>query len=586
MMSANALTAERMAVAVRTDPQFRVPERPKLVEGLAMVPLETGLLLEGGPERQLLRGEASVTLLPALLALLDGTRNVQELTEALPGETGNRVGKAISLLYGCGLLEEGRFDQAALPARTDAQGATFLSRIVDSTRVNRNAGEAIARLSEAAVPVVAPGSLGPRLVAELERTGVGDPHLLARPEDLDRAATLAVGIAIDAEDEQILGRLDAATRTTGAPWLRVARAPGGLDLGPRFEGGLTACHRCLSQLHGGARDPTPGDARSAAFDELLVGLAAAEVTALVSRVGGTQSTAGVTRIVLSDLRPRRLLVPPVPGCPVCCPLPEGAQWPRDALPVGYVFERSVDFPARHLLNVKDHQNHYKESNLALQRAGKSYPSAPAVPLAAALETPMPEGAFRAGVPAGPLTPGRVDLAVLTGLLIRSFGLRDGEPGSLTVPGKVGRWAPTGGNLGSVQVYVAALDVDGLEAGLWFYEPWGRALQRLPGGEDAAALRALLAAAGGGAIPAAAPAALVLTAALARVGRKYSTFAYRSVHLDAGCALAQLGVVAEGYGLEPVVAARWNDDVILDALRLDAEQEPVTALFALRPRAAL
>ena len=204
-MSPGTLTAQRMSAAVASDPQFAVPKRPKLVDGLAIVALERGLLVEGGPERQLLRGAASRRLLPELLGLLDGTRDVVALAAQLEDETPTRIAQAVNLLYGCGLIEAGEPGGVREPTET----ATFLSRTVDSTRANRNADEALTRLAAAHVPVAGPSALAARLVDELTAAGVGRAEVLTDPARPAPGATLVVGVVTSAEDEHGLAALDA-----------------------------------------------------------------------------------------------------------------------------------------------------------------------------------------------------------------------------------------------------------------------------------------------------------------------------------------------------------------------------------------
>ncbi len=144
-------------------------------------------------------------------------------------------------------------------------------------------------------------------------------------------------------------------------------------------------------------------------------------------------------------------------------------------------------------------------------------------------------------------------------------------GDRAQPGQISRWAPTGGNLGSVQAYLLALDLDGLDPAWYFYQRADHTLGRVRGAST-------------GVCPAleeTGPSALlVLTGALTVVGAKYHDFAYRVVNLDAGVALAQLSAVAGTHGITTRFADRWDDEAIHDALRLDPNAEPVTAVVAL------
>jgi hypothetical protein len=76
--------------------------------------------------------------------------------------------------------------------------------------------------------------------------------------------------------------------------------------------------------------------------------------------------------------------------------------------------------------------------------------------------------------------------------------------------------------------------------------------------------------------------VVLTADLRRVSRKYLGYAYRLVHLDAGCAIGQCHVVCRSLGYEVQLASRWSDARIGELLAADPATEPVTAILSLAP----
>jgi hypothetical protein len=125
---------------------------------------------------------------------------------------------------------------------------------------------------------------------------------------------------------------------------------------------------------------------------------------------------------------------------------------------------------------------------------------------------------------------------------------------------VQRWAPTGGNLGSPELYVAVFEVAGLDPGIYFYQPHEHVLSRI----------------GPAPPPAGNVCALVFgTGALGRVAQKYGPFAYRVVQQDAGVAFAQLHVVARGLGVRAEMPARWDDNEISTMLGLDTRSEAVT-----------
>jgi SagB-type dehydrogenase family enzyme len=170
------------------------------------------------------------------------------------------------------------------------------------------------------------------------------------------------------------------------------------------------------------------------------------------------------------------------------------------------------------------------------------------------------------------------VADLSTLLRHTAGLRDPEPSA--APGQVSRWAPTGGNLGSVQAYLLALDVAGLDPGWYFYQRGDHSLARIRAvsavDDVAATVCPVLASRPMAAL-------VVLTGALGVLAEKYHDFAYRLMCLDAGVALAQLAALADEHGLTAEFADRWDDTALSEALRVDADGEPVTAVIALDRR---
>jgi len=546
-----------MAAAVAGDPQFVLPVRPRWVDGLVQVPVERGLLVEGGPERQVLRGAAATALLPRLIPLLDGTRDIA----AVAGEVGLRdalVRQAVSLLYSCGLLEDGADPDAGAaeghPVAHDV--LRFLSRQVDGTRANRSAGGAVARLARARVVVLGRGPLAARLAEDARATGVADVAQASGLGALDAEVALVVAVVAPGEDRALVA-LDDRCAELAVPWLRVAPGDAEGEIGPRFERAHTACLDCFVSLRERAdadgsaasgAEATVARTATGADAEVLAGLAGLEIAHLVTRVGAALSPRGVTRVDLATLAQRTLPLLRRPGCARCCPGPGEARSPT----LGVAYEQSVVFPPRALLDPKDHQVHYKPANLRLQREAKDLPGAARV----ALPDPDEDGEGQG-----------LGLGVLGGLLLRAFGLR--EPGAMGTAPKVERWAPTGGNLGSTTAYVLAARVAGVAPGAYCYLAREHTLARLPapGPADQPA--------------AAGPAAtIVVTGALGRVAAKYGPFGYRIVLLDAGCAVAQLATVAAAAGIGIEVAARWDDHGLARRLGVDADTEPVTAVVGL------
>lgn len=548
-----------MARAVASDPQLRLPDRPKLVEGIVCLPVDHGLLVEGAAERQVFRGRTASTVLPGLLRLLDGSRGIREL--AARAELSPSVVHAVlALLHTRGVLEEGTEGE---PAADDPLVRAFLSRTVDSTRVNRSGAEAAARIRRARVLVL--GERGAALAEELTAIGI-TARRGAAGSGLEGGLSLVVTTDFRFFDRSAL---DDACAAAGIAWLNTTTIGNAVEIGPLFDARHTACWRCSHVSEAPATTSHLSDDLLAAAH---IALAAAEVVAITTRITPLQSLRGVVCTDVAGWAQRRRLVSRQPGCPRCCPIPPDIPTPRG---VGYRFEQSVEFPPVSLLNPKEHLQHYKPANIRLQRASRRLPPAPRSSLPDLADLPPPRGRRLDGSLEVRST-GRLDLSMLGAVLGRVAGLRRTDGRSEV--DKVQRWAPTGGNLGSPQLTVVVGEVDGLDPGFYAYVGTSHELVDLGGDEERVERF-------GDAHPLGhAPVILILTAALDRMASKYGSSAYRLVHLDAGCAITQLRVVAAGYGLRADVAARWVDHLIAEQLGLTLDREPVTGVVALHTQA--
>ncbi|MGA5555355.1 hypothetical protein [Streptomyces lavendulocolor] len=548
------ISAEEMRRAVAQDPQFNAPARPALCRGLVVVPFSDGILVEGGPTRQILRGTATRELIPRVLPLLDGTRDAARVAEQAEVPV-QHVEQVIALLYTCGLLEEGADPAGSGGTEADDPSAVFWSRSLDSTRVNRSAAEAMRRLSGTHVVIVADGDIGAGLRDGLLRNGFGRVELVPRLAE----GTADLVIAIDEGGRSDLRKTAAWCDSRGIPMLPAYLDGGTLDIGPYIDTEFTVSFDEADRQRS-AEPPVRG--RDSGADDIAVrtmatALIAGQVTAIASRVGAVSVLRGMVRTDLDTWRQDMYVTAPIPD----------RTDSRSALttadvPLALAFEASVAFPPRKLLNPRDHQMHYKPGNIALQHESKRWPSARTIELP------------RTGIhPQAPLEPaagtaaGRVGISHLASLLLLAAGRREDTRPGPSVP----RWAPTGGNLGSVTLHAVVRDVEGVPAGVWGYDSAAHRLARLPDAVDLARLPGTDAAV-----------TFVLTGSLARVASKYSTFAWRIVHLDAGVAVAQLNHVAQSFGLLARPLDRWDDMTLSTAFDLDLDAEPITGVMDLRP----
>ncbi|KQX63629.1 hypothetical protein [Angustibacter sp. Root456] len=547
-MAGEALSAETIARAATFDPQLRVPLRPRLRRGLAVQTTTDQVVVTGTPTRQLFRGASATTLLPGLLAALDGRRGHVELAQAV-GVSEGTVFKALSLLWACGVVEEAAPADVEVPD-VPAAVADLLSRLGDSTGANLAWEHAAARLARATVEVVGDQVLAQAVTDELEAPlRVGRAGSQA-PSAGTTLVLLVHGASLGAAAQRSL--LEVADRCwrQGVPLLRVRMAAGAVEVGPYVHRGTTACLTCLTQDD--APDLPDGADVDALERGLAAGLAAREVFALVSRTTPVSLPTRWRRIDLEQLTATEMSGATRSGCPVCSCAPGR---PLSPASLAARFEASVAIPPRDFADLKAHQAHYKPSNLALQRGFRSWP------LAARVALPPPDLGRLSGRPAETSSrPNALDATSLALLLATGAGLK-GVTGA-----KVDRWTAAGGNIGSVTAYAAVRDCPGIASGLYAYVAADHQLARL--GDCPPQLTADR------------PVTVVLTGDYRKVARKYAAFALRIVLLDSGCAQTTVRRVARWLGLSARAREHWDDDALAAALGVAADVEPITAVIDL------
>lgn len=606
MLEKKFIKARDMFRAVTIDPQFSMPERPRFIRELAVIPMVDGLLFDGTDEQQLLRGRAAQRLLPLLLPLLDGTRSLEQVSAALPHIPSEAIRNAVALLYTRGLLEDSAADPDINPATPDQQTLAFFRRHVDVTRVNRSALQSIDRLAQSQVLVCAnshePTEAQTHIAALLRQSGVGlvDYFFLGKdvvPEFEDRPGSKQVIVLMTGDDHHAdLRSLDDECARLNIPWLRGAVYPQRTraEIGPYFERGETACYSCFARV----QDEFP---LTKTFDQtwsmdvrFWAGMLVTESIYLLSRIATPATVPTLARYQLDSWRMQRLHVPKFPHCPNCYPsqTPEirGTEEVFDLTaahtqpPTALLYEDAVALPSRHLVNPKGHQVHYHTANVEKTYEGKRYVNVEPIVLPDYEQLPRLEGhtlRHLPGMDSRRALNGILDLKSLTSLLLFSGGIR---PASTDQPDKLRRWAPTGGNLGSVELYVAAVHVKGLAPGIYFYQPLNHSLACLSQDDHPLDVLDFI----GQAVPDedidAVGALIITVAAHHRVLSKYSAFAYRLINLDAGVALGQLHMIGNSLGLRTRTIRRWADDIIENRLDLETINEGVTgAMLVLENR---
>jgi SagB-type dehydrogenase family enzyme len=171
----------------------------------------------------------------------------------------------------------------------------------------------------------------------------------------------------------------------------------------------------------------------------------------------------------------------------------------------------------------------------------------------------------------------LDLEGLATLLYFAAGVtkRKSYPGGGEV---LFRAAPSTGALYQTEVYVATGDVDGLEPGLYHFNPGDFALRRLRSGD----VRGALAEAAADERLARRAAVVVLSAIYWRNTWKYQARGYRHLFWDSGTMLANLVATGNALGAAPRLVTGFVDDAVNHLLGVDVQHEAALELVGLGP----
>jgi len=146
-----------------------------------------------------------------------------------------------------------------------------------------------------------------------------------------------------------------------------------------------------------------------------------------------------------------------------------------------------------------------------------------------------------------------------------------------------RAAPSAGALHPLDFYAVVGQgmVEGLEAGVWHYEPADHALTRVLEGDNRQALaRAAL----GQRQIVTASVVIVVTAEYARSTGKYSERGQRYALMDAGFAAENLCLQVQTLNLAVCIVGAFRDAAVTETLRLPKAHEPLLFLTVGHPRA--
>jgi SagB-type dehydrogenase family enzyme len=558
----NKIDAKEIGMAVSYDPQFRMPIRPKVSKYVNLVSCgDDGVIFDGSPEKQLFRGSAVKKFLYDLISLADGTRTVQEIAETLDTYPSQFIYNALALLYSRGLLQEGTSSHYL----EETPYYKFIERHIDVTRVNLHPTEAIERLHAYSVFIHGKPDDVQYLSNELRQYDISIvDHITPFTED---SKLFAIAICDDINDLMEIKPFASQCYEYSIPWILITFSHKKIYVGPYFERNETLCFECyLKQMN--RIDEISIGTNTEMTDPLLkkIGLdySGIEVVHLLSRIASSHLIHNLKKVDIETFEYTPINVSRLPFCEWCDPI-KGME---PTINLVSQYESYIAFPSSHLINPKDHQNHYKPGNLELAKSSIVYPSCPHINL--------PHQDSLPDLNSNPRN--FSDLQLLTKLMLLTAGLKKNVKNNNP---RVYRWAPTGGNLGSVGVYFVNKGVKELQTGVYFYQTSTHTLAQLNDSFEEEVLEKITidSRLSKGTLLG----YLIFSGSYDRVYKKYKEFAYKIIHLDAGVAYAQSQVVAQLLGLELQLCESWNNDEIEHLLRLDHLNEPVTLVATLHRR---
>ena len=565
-------------------------DRLQVLRDIIFLPLEDRIVIDGMAQTETVRGVLAQTVLPDLLRLLDGTRTLEQLVNAFPSIPSDYVCSAVSMLNAWGMLQN-------VADRTDPPGSNpetmaFLRRRIGSAGTSRySACEAYQRLQDAEVFLVGTNessvqSEGLRVL--LQESGVGSISVAGRDsfdhEDVP-AHALVVSLSKGRDDLEWYARLDDLKSKCGFVWLRATLdgEKGIADSGPLFgpEDSRT-CYRCFRSVHAGTAEVMTPDESSLDHDRLWASLLALEVMDILALPNSAPRSREFRRFRIHDWGSSNLFYPRLPGCPVCRPKAlfsknrhSDQRSGRDCITdTALVFEEQVGLESRALLS-PNARAEFAHANVVYCRESKKLPNCEQVWLRRG-DVVLEADTLQALLPRKPGPTATLTVDNLTAMLAMTAGFRE------FTETKVRRWAATAGNLGSVELFVAVRSVDGLKQGIYLYQPEEHtlALFRKRGEPEIDEFICRVLARDEDDLP---DALVIFCGAFHRLARKYGSFAYRLVNLDAGSALSQLHLVARSFNIWSRTAVRWADTLIEDRLNLNRFEEQTTVVLELSTR---
>jgi bacteriocin biosynthesis cyclodehydratase domain-containing protein len=306
-----------------------LPTRPYVKPWYRIAEADDRMVLEYGGSTVVLEGKAVAKLLPLLLPLLDGSNDLEQISEKVGEAAAPAVMQTIRMLSENGVLTDGP------PVSPDSSAAAtetvhYLSAITTDQSVS--ASEDLLRA--ATVSIAGSGTTAQQIAELLRSAGVTGTKFVGWDPAPKSPPDLALAVPEPGELPK-LETYNLAALESGTPWLQVLPFDGRmLPVGPLYVPGETCCFECYRRRRvanvsfpdqdfwaleaSPASYPTPPPLRS-----IAAGLVATLALRWLSeRVDGGPSSVPARMYGLKLSQPLQLeshYVYRVPRCPICFP---------------------------------------------------------------------------------------------------------------------------------------------------------------------------------------------------------------------------------------------------------------------------
>ncbi|MEL6866763.1 MAG: hypothetical protein AAFP19_20235 [Bacteroidota bacterium] len=159
-----------------SDVNVRFPEKPRLLEGIAVyeAPYGMGVQFKGGPQPLVIRGKKAAHLFNYLKPRLDGSKNWEDILEEAGQQfQTSEVAAVLRILHANSLLRNGGAEhiQQAAHYSVSPEQIKFYERLTGKTGFKKSGEEIAGVISQTKCLVIGSGNLLPLMLEQMKRSG-------------------------------------------------------------------------------------------------------------------------------------------------------------------------------------------------------------------------------------------------------------------------------------------------------------------------------------------------------------------------------------------------------------------------------